>query len=206
MKHFFQKVFTPKFNFCEGKQKGEIKKYFYMKDNPIYSNYTIGQFTYGDPLVLEWGEGMTLSVGNFCSIAPNVTILLGGNHRGDWITTFPFNVIFEDFRQIEGHPSSNGDVVIGNDVWIGLNAIILSGVTIGDGAIIAANSVVAKDVNPYTVIGGNPAKRIKHRFNDRTIEDLLRIQWWNWDLEKIKSNIPLMLSTDIQVFLDKHTE
>jgi acetyltransferase-like isoleucine patch superfamily enzyme len=201
MKQAIRRLFKSKFNPCEDKKRKE-EKYFYMQDNPQYSNYTIGRFTYGDPLVLEWGEGMTLKVGSFCSISANVTILLGGNHRGDWITTFPFNVIFEEFTHIEGHPSSNGNVIIGNDVWIALNALILSGVTIGDGAIIAANSVVTKDIEPYTIVGGNPAKKIKNRFDNKTIEDLLKIKWWDWELEKIKSIIPLMLSTDTQAFLE----
>ena len=202
MKQFIHQVFKSRFNSHEDEQKEDNS--FYMQNNSKYSNYTIGRFTYGEPLVLEWGEGKTLKIGSFCSISANVTILLGGNHRGDWITTFPFNVIFEEFRYIEGHPSSNGDVIIGNDVWIGLNALILSGVTIGDGAIIAANSVVTKDVEPYVIVGGNPAKKIKNRFDDKTIEDLLRIRWWDWDLEKIKNTIPLMLSTNIQLFLNKN--
>jgi acetyltransferase-like isoleucine patch superfamily enzyme len=203
MKQSIHKFFKSKLNFHKDKQK-EKEKYFYMQDNPRYSNYSIGRFTYGDPSVLEWGEGMTLKVGSFCSISANVTILLGGNHRSDWITTFPFNVVFEGFTHIEGHPSSNGDVIIGNDVWIALNTLILSGVTIGDGAIIAANSVVTKDVEPYTIVGGNPAKKIRNRFDNKTIENLLKIRWWDWDLEKIKSTIPLMLSTDTQAFLNKN--
>lgn len=203
MKQFIQKLFKTKLNL--GKEKQEEEKYFYMQDNPRYSNYDIGRFTYGDPLVLEWGEGKTLTVGSFCSISANVTILLGGNHRSDWVTTFPFNAIFEEFKQIEGHPSSNGNVTIGNDVWIALNTLILSGVSIGDGAIIAANSVVTKDVEPYAIVGGNPAKKIKDRFDAKTIENLLQIQWWNWELEKIKSTVPIMLSSDTQAFLNKHT-
>lgn len=176
--------------------------YFDMQNNPKYTNYSIGRFTYGEPLVLEWGEGATLNIGSFCSIAPNVTILLGGNHRGDWVTTFPFNIIFDDFKDISGHPATRGNVIIGNDVWIGIDALILSGISIGDGAIIAARSVVTKDVEPYTVVGGNPARKIKTRFSDETIENLLKIKWWDWDIEKIKNNVPLLLSRDIHKFLD----
>jgi acetyltransferase-like isoleucine patch superfamily enzyme len=204
MKQSIHKFFKSKLDIYHKNKQQKEEKYFYMQDNPRYSSYDIGRFTYGDPLVLEWGEGMTLKVGSFCSISANVTILLGGNHRSDWITTYPFNVIFEEFTHIEGHPSSNGNVIIGNDVWIALNTLILSGVTIGDGAIIAANSVVTKDVEPYAIVGGNPAKKIKNRFDSETIEDLLRIQWWNWELEKIKAIVPLMLSTNTQVFLNKN--
>lgn len=208
MKQFIRGLLQSKSSSIADKKKEaeDPEQFVYMQDNPKYSQYDIGRFTYGDPLVLEWGEGMNLKIGSFCSIAANVTILLGGNHRGDWITTFPFNIIFEEFRDVEGHPSSNGNVIIGNDVWIGLNVLILSGVTIGDGAIIGANSLVNKDVKPYSVVGGNPAKKIKSRFNEQTIEDLLRIEWWNWDLEKIKNNVPLMLSTDTQLFLDHNID
>jgi acetyltransferase-like isoleucine patch superfamily enzyme len=203
MKQYVRKLFNSKFNLFKSEHKAE-EKHFYMQDNPRYSNYSVGRFTYGDPLVLEWGEGMTLKIGSFCSISASVTIFLGGNHRGDWITTFPFNIIFEEFSYLKGHPSSNGNVIIGNDVWIAYNTLILSGVTIGDGAIIAANSVVTKDIEPYAVVAGNPAKKIKSRFDKKTIEDLLKIKWWDWELEKIKLTIPLMLSSDIRPFLDKN--
>lgn len=174
----------------------------YMQNNLKYANYSIGRFTYGEPLVLGWDEGATLTIGSFCSIATDATILLGGNHRGDWVTTFPFNILFDDFRHILGHPATRGDVIIGNDVWIGMGALILSGISIGDGAIIAARSVVTKNVEPYTVVGGNPARKIKARFADETIEKLLGIKWWEWDIEKIRTGIPYLLSTDIQKFIE----
>lgn len=175
----------------------------YMNDKPQYSQYSIGRFTYGNPLVREWDEGAKLKIGNFCSIANDVTILLGGNHRGDWVTTFPFNITFDEFKHITGHPATKGDVVIGNDVWIGMGTLILSGVTIGDGAIIAARSVVTKDIEPYSVVGGNPAKKIKNRFSDKVIKDLLKLKWWDWEMEKINQYVPLLLSTDITTFLEK---
>lgn len=181
-----------------------IESYFYMDRNPIYSKYSIGRFTYGEPIVMEWGEGAGLKIGSFCSIADGVKIFLGGNHRIDWITTFPFNKIFDEFKEIQGHPSTKGDVVIGNDVWIGSEASILSGITISDGAVIAARSVVTKDVEPYSIVGGNPARKIKDRFSIEVAEKLLKIQWWNWDIEKIKANVPLMLSTEIERFLEEN--
>ncbi len=92
-------------------------------------NYDIGDWTYGDPQVLSWGEGTTLKIGKFCSLAKDVTIMLGGEHRIDWVTTYPFNAIFQDATHIIGHPKSKGNVVIGNDVWVGKGALILSGVT-----------------------------------------------------------------------------
>jgi len=132
-------------------------------------------------------SGSQFTVGSFCSFAENINIYLGGNHRHDWVTTFPFGHrdtnIFNKFNG-EGHPTTKGDINIGNDVWIGSNTTIMSGVTIGDGAIVANNSHVVKNVDPYSIVGGNPAKLIKHRFTKEQIEKLLEIKWWNWDDQK----------------------
>lgn len=100
-----------------------------------YDSFPVGRHTYGNPEIIEWGEGATLSIGAFCSIAEGVAIFLGGNHRLDWVTTYPFNYLWECGAGFQGHPATKGDVVIGNDVWIGRNAAILSGVHIGDGAV-----------------------------------------------------------------------
>ena len=146
----------------------------------------------------------TLRVGNFCSIAKDVTIFLGGNHRTDWVTTYPFGHIHKElFNTFDGngHPATNGDVTIGNDVWIGYNVTIMSGVTIGDGAVIAANSHVVKNVEPYTIVGGNPAKHIKYRFTPEQIEKLLEIKWWFWEDDKINKFIPL-LCNNIDEFIN----
>ncbi|BAQ61190.1 chloramphenicol acetyltransferase [Geminocystis sp. NIES-3708] len=175
-----------------------------MNENPTYSDYSIGRYTYGEPRVLKWGNESTLRIGSFCSIASGVTILLDGNHRVDWLTTYPFSVVFEEFTNIEGHPATKGDVIIGNDVWIAMNSLILSGVKIGDGAVIGANSVVCRDVPPYTIVAGNPAKKIKTRFDSHTVEKLLEMEWWNWDLNKIKSNVPLLMSDDFNQFISKN--
>jgi len=154
------------------------------------SSISIGRFTYGweHITVRQWDEGAPLDVGSFCSIAGNVQIFLGGNHRMDWITTYPFGHTFpNDFGgPINGHPKTNGGVSIGHDVWIGQGATIMSGITIGDGAVIAANATVSKNISPYEVVGGNPACHIKFRFNTEIIELLLRLKWWNLSLEDIK--------------------
>ena len=167
-----------------------------------------GRHTYGKAQVFTWGEGANLTVGNFCSIAKNVKIYLGGNHRTDWVTTFPFGHlkknIFTSFKG-GGHPSTKGDVVIGNDVWIGQNAIIMSGVTIGDGVVIANNSHVVKNVAPYSITGGNPAKHIKYRFNKDQINQLLQIKWWYWDDKKINKFAPLLCQPDIDKFIKSCT-
>ena len=143
-------------------------------------------------------------IGKYCSIADGVEILLGGNHRYDWITTYPFPSFNNDWPEastIEGVLTTNGDVIIGNDVWICQGAIILSGVRIGDGAIIGARAVVSKDVSSYSIVAGNPAREIKRRFNDETINKLLKIKWWDWPPEKIKKNIKMLCSLSHNMIL-----
>lgn len=154
------------------------------------SAITVGRYTYGvkNLTINQWGEGAKLEIGAFCSIASG-TILLGGNHRTDWITTFPFGHIFADElggQDIVGHPATRGDVIIGNDVWIGQHVTILSGVTVGTGAVIGANAVVTKDVGPYEIVGGNPAKLLRKRFSDDIVERLLKLKWWDLPLEDIR--------------------
>jgi len=172
-----------------------------------YPQYKIGTgtYSYGGKLeVLSWGEGANLSIGNYCSIAEGVTILLGGEHRIDWITTFPFSVLWDEAKHITGHPKTKGDVIIGSDVWLGMECMISSGVTIGHGAVIGARTVVTKDVPPYAVAAGNPAKIVKYRFNEQIINDLLKIEWWNWDREKIVKNIEYLQSDRIEEFISLH--
>lgn len=163
-----------------------------------------GRYTYGKPHIHWENNKAKLVVGNFCSIASGVSIYLGGNHRTDWVTTYPFGHIhtakFNKFNGA-GHPATKGDVIIGNDVWIGADARIMSGVTIGDGAIIANNSHVVKDVEPYSIVGGNPAKLIRHRFTSEQINKLLEIKWWNWDDQKINKFTPLLCNPDIDKFI-----
>lgn len=163
-----------------------------------------GKYTYGNPNIHYQTKDQTLTVGNFCSIGENVDIYLGGNHRTDWVTTYPFGHIhgnvFNGFSGI-GHPSTKGGVIIGNDVWIGTDAKIMSGVTIGDGAVIANSSHVVKNVEPYSLVGGNPAKLIKYRFTKEQIEKLLKIKWWNWNDELINSLTPLLCNNDIDEFI-----
>ena len=165
---------------------------------------SIGKYTYGvENLGLYYSDQSKLFIGKFCSIASNILIYLGGNHRTDWVTTFPFghrNIDVFPFHG-QGHPTSKGDVVIGNDVWISNNVTIMSGVTIGDGAIIANNSHVVKNVEPYSIVGGNPARFIKYRFTPEQIEKLLEIKWWDWDDEKIKRFVPMMCNENIDDFI-----
>jgi acetyltransferase-like isoleucine patch superfamily enzyme len=175
---------------------------FYTKDILKYLGdlVEVGEYTYGNPRVLHWGEKANLKIGKFCSIAEGVIIFLGGNHRYDWVTTYPFSALNKEWSEasnIAGHPATRGSVVIGNDVWIGFGATIMSGVKIGDGAVIGARAVITKDVAPYSIVGGNPAREIKKRFSDDKIEKLLEIEWWNWSIEKIKSNMKILCSANI---------
>ncbi len=152
----------------------------------------VGEYTYGDPDVIHWDALTKLYIGNYCSIAKGVTFLLGGGHNTKRVTTYPF----ESFPDIwnycpkdKTHPISNGDIVVGSDVWIGQEVIILSGVTVGHGAVIGTRSVVTKDVEPYSIVAGNPARVIKKRFDETIVNKLLIEAWWNWPIEKIKSNM-----------------
>ncbi len=159
--------------------------------------YDIGDWSYGVPKVVTWGDRSHLKIGKFCALSQEIIILLDAEHRPDWATTYTFQGIWPDHVQ-EGHPGTKGDVVIGNDVWIGYQAMILSGVTIGDGAVIGARAVVTKDVPPYAIVVGSPARVIRYRFSPSIIERLLKIQWWNWPLERIHLILPLLTSDKVE--------
>jgi acetyltransferase-like isoleucine patch superfamily enzyme len=130
--------------------------------------------------------------------------MLGGEHRSDWLTTYPFTALCAQANCFSGHPKTKGDVLIGNDVWIGNSALILSGVKIGDGAVIGARSVITKDVAPYSIFAGNPAKFYRFRFDEEKIAELLKISWWEWPFEKIMQAWPLLLSNKIDEFIQKY--
>lgn len=182
----------------------------------------IGKYSYGifdDNVVWDteaWGyndekKQPRLIVGNYCSIGCNSKFFLGGNHRHDWVTTYPFHVkylhndIFNSLEnEIDGYPLSNGDIIIGNDVWFGENVTVMSGVKIGDGAVIGTNSTVVKDVKPYSIVGGHPAKHIKYRFSDEIVEKLLSIKWWNMEDSKLNLLLPYMCNNDIDFFFEKY--
>lgn len=175
-----------------------------MSKNPAYytrSDLSVGEYTYGSPSIHTWGEGAKLHIGNYTSIADGVRIMLGGEHRIDWVTTYPFNVLFGQPQDHPGHPATKGDVVIGNDVWIARDALILSGVTIGDGAVVGARAVVSKDVPPYAVVVGNPMKVIKYRFSPDVIERLLQAKWWDRDINDMLSMGRLLMSPDVEELL-----
>lgn len=190
----------------EMEELAEIKEKLNKHFEKFSDNVIIGDYSYGFFDVLEWNDETKLKIGKFCSIAADVLFLLGGEHRKDFISTYPFNALMESFNHIEGHPASKGDIIVGNDVWIAHGAKILSGVTIGDGAIIAANSLVTKDIPPYAIAMGSPAKVVKYRFDEDTIEKLLKIRWWDFEDEEIIKIIPLLQSDNMEEFLKQYSK
>lgn len=175
-----------------------------MELQQAYDAFEIGRYSYGNPVVHFDSSGVRLRIGHFCSVGEGVTIFLGGEHRPDWITTYPFSLMLPDAASFEGHPATKGDVLIGNDVWLGFGATVLSGVRIGDGAVVGAGAVVAKDVPPYAIVVGNPARVIRTRFSPVQIEALLQIQWWDWTMEKIREQLPTLLSGNVDRFIEMH--
>jgi acetyltransferase-like isoleucine patch superfamily enzyme len=177
------------------------RSYAFLADDPRYGAYDIGEGTYGEPEVVYWDAGARLTIGRFCSIGADVCIFLGGEHHVDWVSSYPFSLKFNDAAALPGYPHAKGDVVIGSDVWIGRGASILSGVRVGHGAVIGAGSLVARDVPPYTIVVGNPARAIRPRFTPEVVDALLRIAWWEWPLDRIREAWPLLQSPDVDAFV-----
>lgn len=179
----------------------------YLKDVITNPNITVGDYTmYNDftaePTLFEQNNVLyhypinedKLTIGKFCSIACGAKFLFNSaNHTMNSMSTYPFPLFFEEWgldqKDVASSWDNKGDIVIGNDVWIGYEAVIMAGVTIGDGAIVGTRAVVTKDVPPYTIVGGVPARPIKKRFSEETIEKLQELQWWNWPREKLAENI-----------------
>ncbi|MDB5980803.1 MAG: cat [Pseudomonas sp.] len=166
-----------------------------------YPHYDFGRGSYGLPQVHDWHEGSTLSVGAYCSIADGVQIFLGGHHRADWVSTYPFPAMLPRAAHINGFSGTNGSVRIGNDVWLCSNSSILSGVTVGDGAVVAAGALVTRDVAPYAVVGGNPAQFLRWRFPEEQRMQLLQSAWWQWPEEELHGLADKLCSDDVEGFL-----
>ncbi|MEZ2226374.1 CatB-related O-acetyltransferase [Microcoleus sp.] len=178
-------------------------------------NIIVGDYSYYDDpngpenfeknVLYNYGNDR-LIIGKFCAIATNVKFIMNGaNHKLDGISTYPFPIFgngWETAMNLLMELPSKGDIVIGNDVWIGYEAVIMPGVKIGDGVVIAAKSVVVKDVPAYTIVGGNPAGIIKQRFSDAEVAQLLEIRWWDWQIDKITRHINLIMNSDIQALID----
>lgn len=168
--------------------------------------YEIGRFSWGHLTVSSRAPGTRLRVGQFCSLAYGCHVILGGEHRADFVTTYRFGA-YPPFREDFSHlardtATTKGGVTIGNDVWIGHQALILSGVELGDGVIVGAGSVVRNSAPPYAIVAGNPARVAGFRFPKDQIEALLRIKWWDWPMERIVASMSLLMSDDIAAFID----
>lgn len=162
-----------------------------------YPNYSLGNGTYGFPNVLDWHQGTTLNIGSYCSIARNVEIFLGGTHRMDWASTFPFVKFYPELKHlIKDFGVTHGDVNIGSDVWLGRDCKVMSGVTIGHGAVVAAGAIVTRDVPPYATVGGIPAKLIQYRFDENTIAALLETAWWDWPEAEVRQIAPMLCQSN----------
>lgn len=169
----------------------------YTKLDPRYKRYSIGEYTYGYPKVLDWTRRIHFSIGRYCSIASNVTVILDGNHILSRVSTYP-PILVDSSIQDDEHPASRGAVVIGNGVWIGYGAIVLSGVTIGNGAVVAAGAVVTRNVPAYAVVAGNPAKVVNFRFDDKTILSVERSRWWEKSATTELATFMKMAATQVE--------
>jgi len=166
--------------------------------------WEIGEHTYGMPGLIEEGRSK-LRIGRFTSIA-NGVLLSFGDHRIDTVSSYPFIALKNYWPSAPLYATdhvSKGDIVIGNDVWLGTDSFIVSGVTIGDGAVVAAKCVVTKDIPPYAVVAGCPGRIVRFRFSETVIQDLLRIRWWDWPEEIIDEYLPMIVSSDVPAFITK---
>lgn len=188
------------------------KETVYLKQVISNPNISVGEFTMyndfvNDPMQFERNNVLyqypinhdKLIIGKFCSIACGAKFIFNSaNHTLSSISTYPFPIFFEEWglniKDVAAAWDNKGDIIIGNDVWIGYEAVIMAGVTVGDGAIIGTRAVVTKDVPPYTIVGGVPAKPIRKRFDNETLDELLKIRWWDWPEEKIAKNIQAIQS------------
>jgi len=190
---------------------GSEKTLIFLKHFITNPNIEVGDYTYYHDLhhpekfetenvvLIHSGK---LIIGKFCQIAQGTKFIMSGaNHQMSGFSTFPFFIFGKEWNTYTPDLMKKGDTIVGNDVWFGHSSVIMPGVTIGDGAIIGAHAVVTKDVPPYTILGGNPAKEIRKRFPDDVICKLLEIKWWNWKYEKITRSIDAIVGADIQKLL-----
>ena len=188
-----------------------ITRLAFLKPCITRPNISVGDYTYfDDPDGPERFEdenvlyhfdwiGDRLVIGKFCSIAAETRFIMnGGNHATDWLTTYPFPAFGQGWeRAMPAAGPNRGDTVVGNDVWIGYGATIMPGVRIGDGAIVATRAVVTRDVEPYAIVGGNPAQPIRHRFPPDVVARLLALRWWDWDDEAIMRAVREICAGDV---------
>jgi chloramphenicol O-acetyltransferase type B len=182
---------------------GEVFGALTLREAVACGRATVGAHTYGECAVhVGRGERGRVHVGAYCSIAVGAEFIVGGNHRVDWVSTYPFRVLWGmEGAWADGHPRPEQDTQVGNDVWIGRQALIFPGVRIGDGAVIAARAVVTGDVRPYAIVGGVPAREIRRRFSDEQVEALLALRWWEWPEERVRSHVELLSSPNVDALL-----
>jgi virginiamycin A acetyltransferase len=187
-------------------------KLAFLKNIITNPNILVGDYTYYDDFedIFNFEKnvkyhfdfmGDKLIIGKFCMIASGAKFIMnGGNHLTDAISAYPFAIYGGDWQNAMDGKSYpfKGDTTIGNDVWIGHNATVMPGITIGDGAVVATNSTVTKNIEPYSIVGGNPARLIKKRFSDEQIEVLLQTKWWDWEIEKITRYVDILTGNDIE--------
>ena len=193
----------------------------FLKNFVKASNIYIGDYTYFDDprngpekfeeynvLYNYMLSKVKLVIGKFCAIAADTRFIMTGNHKLDAISTYPFPIFQQGWEKAFDFSDVpiKGDIIVGNDVWFGYDSLIMNGVSIGDGAIIATRAVVAKDVPPYSIVAGNPAKVVKKRFDDETIHRLQKIAWWDWNIEKITKYLPIICNLDIDQLEAKNLE
>ena len=163
----------------------------------------MGNMSYYAPNVVKYkGDSGRVIIGNFASVAPDADFYVGGLHRVEWVSLYGLRAMLELPGAYEdGFTHGRGDIVVGSDTWVTNGCTVMSGVTIGDGAVVGTKAVVAKDVRPYAIVVGNPAKEIGRRFSDAQVEALLRIKWWDWPTELVKERVDALSSPDIDAFI-----
>jgi chloramphenicol O-acetyltransferase type B len=168
----------------------------------------IGRHSYGSPKVWMYrGSECKVIIGNFGSIGPGVQFIAGGIHPPSWVSTYPFRIKWKmNGAYDDGMPETRGDIIIGSDVWLGTDVVVLSGLNIGHGAIVATRSVVTHSIPPYAIVAGSPARIVKYRFDADIVDRLIKIAWWEWDDEKIHEAVPLLSSGNMDQFLLRYDE
>jgi acetyltransferase-like isoleucine patch superfamily enzyme len=163
----------------------------------------MGNMSYYAPNIVKYeGDTGRVIIGNFASVAPDADFYVGGLHRTEWVSQYGLRAMLGlPGAHEDGFTHGRGDIVVGSDTWVTNGCTVMSGVTIGDGAVVGTKAVVAKDVRPYAIVVGNPAREIRRRFSDDHIEALLRIRWWDWPTEQVKQHVDLIAGPDIDAFI-----
>jgi len=163
----------------------------------------MGNMSYYAPNVVKYaGDTGRVIIGNFASVAPDADFYVGGLHRTEWVSQYGLRAMLDlPGAHEDGFTHGRGDIVVGSDTWVTNGCTVMSGVTIGDGAVVGTKAVVAKDVRPYAIVVGNPAREIRRRFSDAHVDALLRIRWWDWPIETVKQHVELICSPDVDTFI-----